>query len=174
MTMRELELVGIGDVQASLVRELETPIHNVLTVQSYVGQAAMPKPNFAFNKSRKQFHTTAIMRRLLTIKDAGTPLILGVTDVDLFVPDSSFVYGEADRETHVAIISLHRLKCDGDTWKRRTFVEAVHQAGHLIGLSYCEDARCAMFLATTITDAERRQLQLCNNCRNELVRVRRV
>ena len=57
---------------------------------------------------------------------------------------------------------------------RRTFVEAVHQAGHLVGLSYCEDARCAMFLATTITDAERRQLHLCNNCRNELAKIRRV
>jgi archaemetzincin len=174
MTMRELELVVVGDVQASFLRELEQPLLQVLGVQSYLGKSLMPTPSFAFNKDRQQFHTTAILRRLLTLKDAGTPLIMGVTDVDLFVPDSSFVYGEADREAHVAIMSLHRLKADGDAWKRRTFVEAVHQAGHLIGLSFCEDARCAMFLATTITDAERRQLQLCNNCRNELVKLRRV
>lgn len=172
--MRELQLVVVGDVQAAFLRELEQPISQVLGVASYLGKALMPTPGFAFNKDRHQFHTTAIMRRLLTIKDTGTPLILGVADVDLFVPDSPFVYGEADRESHVALMSLHRLKADGETWKRRTFVEAVHQAGHLIGLSYCEDARCAMFLATTITDAERRQLQLCNNCRNELVKLRRV
>lgn len=174
MTMRELELVVVGDVQASFLRELEPPIQQVLGVQAYLGRSLMPTPGFAFNKDRHQFHTTAIMRRLLTLKDTGTPLIMGVADVDLFVPDSPFVYGEADRESHVAIMSLHRLRADGDAWKRRTFVEAVHQAGHLIGLSYCEDARCAMFLATTITDAERRQLQLCNNCRNELVKLRRV
>jgi predicted Zn-dependent protease len=30
-----------------------------------------------------------------------------------------------------------------------------------------------MYLATTITDADRRQLHLCNNCRNELQKLRR-
>lgn len=175
MPARELQLIAVGNVPAAFLKELEIPIEQVLGVASYLGRALMPTPGFAFNKDRSQYHTTAIMRRILTLRETGTPLILGVTDVDLFVPDSPFVYGEADRESHVAIMSLNRLRADqGDAWKRRTFVEAVHQAGHLIGLSYCEDARCAMFLATTITDAERRQMHLCNNCRNELVKLRKV
>lgn len=174
MTTRELELVAIGDVQAAFLRELEAPIAQVLGVQAFLSKSLMPMPHFAFNKDRHQFHTTAIMRRLLALREPGVPLIMGVTEVDLFAPDVSFVYGEADRESHVSLMSLNRLKADGDAWKRRTFVEAVHQSGHLIGLSFCEDPRCAMYLATTITDAERRQLQLCNNCRNELVKLRRA
>ena len=63
--------------------------------------------------------TTAIMRRLLTLKETGVPLVLGIVDVDLFQPDSSFVYGEADREAHVAVMSLHRLKGRVESWKRR-------------------------------------------------------
>lgn len=174
MAVKELQLVPIGPVPVVLLREFEAPIHQVLGVDAYVGKAALAQPAFAFNKDRNQFHTTAILRRLLPMKETGTPLVLGVADVDLFVPDSPFVYGEADREAHGAVMSVWRLKGDGDAWKRRTFVEAVHQAGHLIGLSFCEDARCAMFLATTITDADRRQLHLCNNCRNELAKLRRV
>ena len=174
MAVKELQLVPVGPVQAGFLRELEAPIAQVLGVTAYLGKSLLQQPGFAFNKDRNQYHTTAIMRRLLTVKDMGTPLIIGIADVDLFVPDSPFVYGEADRESHAAVMSLWRLKADGDAWKRRTFVEAVHQAGHLIGLSYCEDARCAMYLATTITDAERRQLHLCNNCRNELAKIRRV
>jgi archaemetzincin len=174
MAVKELQLVPVGPVQAGFLRELEVPIAQVLGVTAYLGKSLLAQPGFAFNKDRNQYHTTAIMRRLLTVKDMGTPLIIGIADVDLFVPDSPFVYGEADRESHAAVMSLWRLKADGDAWKRRTFVEAVHQAGHLIGLSYCEDARCAMYLATTITDAERRQLHLCNNCRNELAKIRRV
>jgi archaemetzincin len=174
MAVREVQLVPIGQVQGPFLRELEAPIAQVLGVGAYLGKAALPAPAFAFNKDRGQYHTTAIMRRLLTIKDVGTPLIMGVAEVDLFVPDSSFVYGEADREAHASVMSLWRLKSEGDSWKRRTFVEAVHQTGHLIGLSYCEDARCAMYLATTITDAERRQLNLCNNCKNELQKIRRA
>jgi archaemetzincin len=174
MAVKELQLVPVGPVQGVFLKELEAPIAQVLGVAAYVGKPLLAQPGFAFNKDRNQYHTTAIMRRLLTIKDPGTPFIIGIADVDLFVPDSPFVYGEADRESHAAVMSLWRLKGDGDAWKRRTFVEAVHQAGHLVGLSFCEDARCAMYLATTITDAERRQLHLCNNCRNELVKIRRV
>ncbi len=174
MAVKELQLIPVGPVAVSFLRELEAPIAQVLGVTAYVGKAVLAQPTFAFNKDRSQYHTTAIMRRVLTLRDLGTPFILGVADVDLFVPDTSFVYGEADRESHVAITSLWRLKGEGDAWKRRTFVEVVHQAGHLVGLSFCEDARCTMFAATTITDAERRQLHLCNNCRNELVKLRRL
>ncbi len=173
MALKELQFVPIGPVEIGFLKELEAPLAQVLGVNAYVGKAVLPQPAFAFNKDRKQYHTTAIMRRLLTVKDTGAPLIMGIADVDLFVPDSPFVYGEADREARVSVMSLWRLKGEGDAWKRRTFVEGVHQAGHLIGLSFCEDARCAMFLATTITDAERRQLHLCSNCRNELVKIRR-
>jgi archaemetzincin len=174
MAVRELQLVTVGEVPAAFLRELEAPIAQVLGVGGYLGKASLPAPAFAFNKDRNQYHTTSIIRRLLTLKDMGTPLILGVSDVDLFVPDTSFVYGEADRESHGAVMSIWRLRGEGEAWKRRAYVEAVHQAGHLVGLSYCEDARCAMYQATTITDAERRQLHLCNNCRNELVKLRKV
>lgn len=174
MAVKELQLVPIGEVPVAFLRELESPIAQVLGVNAYVGKTVLPPPAFAFNKDRNQYHTSSIMRRLLTVREMGVPLVVGVADVDLFVPDSPFVYGEADRESHASVMSLWRLRGEGEAWKRRTFVEAVHQAGHLIGLSYCEDARCAMFLATTITDAERRQLHLCNNCRNELVKLRKV
>ncbi len=175
MTGKELQLVVVGQVPPTFLKELELPIAQVLGVQAYVGKSLLSEPSFAFNKDRGQYHTAAILRRLLTLKEAGTPHLMGVVDVDLFVPDANFVYGEADRESHVAVMSTHRLRAnEGDAWKRRTFVEAVHQAGHLVGLSFCEDARCAMYNAITITDAERRQLNLCNNCRNELVKLRRL
>lgn len=174
MAGKELQLVAVGGITTAFIRDFEEPIRTVLSTSVGCGKTPLTKPQYAFNKDRNQFHTTAIMRRLLTLKDMGTPLIMGVADVDLFVPDSSFVYGEADRESHASVMSLWRLKGEGEAWKRRTFVEAVHQAGHLIGLSFCEDARCAMYFASTITDAERRQLHLCNNCRNELAKIRRV
>jgi archaemetzincin len=171
--VRELQLIAVGEVPVSFLREVEPPIQQVLGVEAFAGRVQVGTPTYAFNKDRGQYHTTAIMRRLLTLKETGVPLVLGIVDVDLFQPDSTFVYGEADREAHVAVMSLHRLKGEGESWKRRAFVEVVHQAGHLVGLSFCEDARCAMYLATTITDADRRQLHLCNNCRNELLKLRR-
>ncbi len=94
---------------------------------------------------------------------------MGVADVDLFVPDSPFVFGEADREARVAVVSAFRLKgADAETVRRRVQVEALHQAGHLIGLSYCEDPRCVMFLAQSPADVDRKGMTVCSLCRNEL------
>src|SRR4051812_27028952 len=116
MTGKELQLVVVGTVPLTFLKELELPIAQVLGVQAYVGKPLLPEPNFAFNKDRSQYHTAAIMRRLLTLKDTGTPHLMGIVDVDLFVPDSNFVYGEADREAHVAVMSTHRLRAvEGET-----------------------------------------------------------
>jgi archaemetzincin len=170
---KDLQLVAVGSVSAAALRDLEAPIQQVLTIGTYLGKVNLGTPAYAFNKDRNQYHTTAIMRRLLTIKDPGALNIMGVTDGDLFTPDTPFVFGEADRDSHVAVLSLHRIKGETEQARRRIAVEAVHQAGHLVGLSYCEDPRCVMSLATSLAEAERRQLQLCNNCKNELLRIRR-
>jgi archaemetzincin len=72
-------------------------------------------------------------------------------------------------------MSVARLKvgADAEGLKRRTQVEGVHQAGHLIGLSYCDDPRCVMFFATSAADVDKKNLSLCNVCRNELVKLNR-
>jgi len=171
---RVLQLVAIGNVPLSLLRELEAPLSSQLGLTLGYGKPALAAPNYAFNKDRNQYHSNAIMRRLVPLLDReGT--VLGVTDVDLFVPDSPFVFGEADRESRVAILSVSRLRQGADeaTFRRRVQIQGLHQAGHLVGLSYCEDARCAMFAATSLTDVDRQQPSLCHICRNELLKLGR-
>lgn len=173
MAGKLLRLVAIGTPPPGLLKELEEPLatHMGMTVQ--LSRVELPTPTYAFNKTRNQYHSNAIIRRLPPLMEGGHLFILGVADVDLFVPDSPFVFGEADRESRVAVVSIHRLRQGTDTeqLKRRTQVEAVHQAGHLVGLSYCDDPRCVMFLASQPTDCDRKSTSLCNVCRNELAKL---
>ena len=173
MTVKELQMVTIGNISAAFLKDLEEPLSQILNTGVFMGKTQLTKPQYAFNKDRNQYHCNAIMRRLQTVKDPGATMVLGVTDVDLFVPDSQFVFGEADRASHAAVFSIFRLKGDGESLKRRAQGEALHQAGHLVGLSYCEDVRCNMFFASSVADVDRRNLGLCNNCRNELNKLRR-
>jgi len=129
MVVKELQLVPSAPSRGSSSRNSKRPSPRCWASRPTSARRCWRSRPSRFNKDRNQYHTTAIMRRLLTLKDMGTPLIIGVADVDLFVPDSPFVYGEADRESHAAVMSLWRLKGEGEAWKRRTFVEAVHQAG---------------------------------------------
>jgi archaemetzincin len=170
-----LLLVTVGNPPPVLLREVEGPLSLQLGITPVMGKAMLPTPTYAFNKDRGQYHCNAILRRLVTLLEPGQSLVLGVTDVDLFVPDSPFVLGEADRESKSAVLSLSRLRqgVEGEQLRRRLQVEAVHQAGHLLGLSYCEDSRCVMFFAQTPQDCDRKQMSLCNNCRNEFAKLNR-
>src|SRR5260370_7450615 len=105
----------------------------------------------------------------------GQSVVVGVSGVDLFVPDSPFVFGEADGESKVAVVSAHRLREGGESelLKRRLQLETLRLSGHLIGLSFCEEPKCIMYLSATLADIDRKNLNLCNVCRNELAKLSR-
>jgi archaemetzincin len=176
MPGKVLQLISVGGPPPGLMKELEEPLLTQMGVTAVQGRVPLTTPVYAYNKTRSQYHSNAIMRRLAPLKEAGQSFVLGIADVDLFVPDSAFVFGEADRESHTAVLSIFRLRTgpnDYDGMRRRTQVEAVHQAGHLVGLSYCDDPRCVMFLASTTGDCDRKTTALCNVCRNELTKLNR-
>lgn len=172
---KQLQLVSVGSPPAALIKDLIEPLHAQLGLTAVLGKTQLPSPAYAFNKDRNQYHSNAIMRRLAPLLEPPSEMVLGVADVDLFVPDSPFVFGEADREAKVAAVSIARIRqgADGDHLRRRAQVEAVHQAGHLLGLSYCDDPKCVMFLATSVQDCDRKSVSLCNVCRNELAKLNR-
>jgi archaemetzincin len=92
--------------------------------------------------------------------------VVGVVDVDLFLPDAPYVISDADRDAGAAVFSLARLGSrDAEILRRRTAVETVHAAGHLLGLSHCSDFRCAMFFSRDAADADRKGPGLCTSCR---------
>lgn len=175
MQTRVLQLVAIGIIPQATLKDLEDPITQQLGLSVVAGKKPLQAPAYAYNKDRGQYHSNAIMRRLTPLIEPAQSFALGVCDVDLFVPDSQFVFGEADRESKVAVLSVNRLKqgAEPDVARRRIQVEGVHQAGHLVGLSYCEDARCVMFLAQTPQECDRKGPALCNLCRNELAKLQR-
>ncbi|MFN7133082.1 MAG: archaemetzincin family Zn-dependent metalloprotease [Myxococcales bacterium] len=172
-----LQLVPIGSSARTWVQHLAEPIRQQFGLEAQVG-APLADPAYAFNKDRKQYHSNAILRRLSALRSREHFGVLGVADVDLFLPDHEFVFGEADRESKVAMISLTRLRPeyggqaqDAELLKSRARVEAVHEVGHLLGLSHCDDGRCVMFFSASVGDTDRKGLALCHDCRAELSRI---
>ena len=51
----------------------------------------------------------AILRRLASLRGAGGAPVVGVVDVDLFLPDAPYVIGDADRDAGAAVFSVARL-----------------------------------------------------------------
>ncbi len=160
-------LVALGGVSPRLVAAAAEALAEALAIPAKIAPS-LDRPQYAFNKDRGQYHATAILRRLASLRSQGVPVV-GILDVDLFLPDAPYVIGEADRDAGAAVFSLARLAhADPERLKRRVRVETVHGAGHLLGLSHCSDFRCAMFVSRDAADADRKGPGPCPSCRAAL------
>jgi len=134
----------------------------------------MPIPSDAYNIQRKQFHSSHILAKIDNFsKKHGLEYVLGITDVDLFVPHLNFVFGEAEYSGRAAVISLFRLKPefysqkhDRKLFVKRSVKEAVHEVGHMLRLGHCDNPTCIMFFSNSVSDTDKKGDFLCEKCRS--------
>jgi archaemetzincin len=124
-------------------------------------------PTDAFDMTRGQYRGSAVLAR---IQPAPGERVLAVTEADLYDDDLNFVFGLADPERRVALISLHRLRALADPrmFRARAAKEAFHELGHTLGLSHCADPGCVMFFSNTLADTDRKGARFCPRCQRSL------
>jgi archaemetzincin len=129
------------------------------------------EPSGAYSLARDQWLSTEFLKLLLTRVPPGANRLLGVTERDLFVPVLSFVYGQAQLDGRVAVVSLARLRPefhglapDPTALGRRGATEAVHEVGHTFGLVHCLNRRCPMSLSIDLPDLDRKSAEPCPGC----------
>ena len=128
----------------------------------------------SFNLRSGQYYATRILaaleRRAGNRKDEK---LLGVTDLDLYVPNMNFIFGEANLPGSAAIISTHGLRNTTPHGGKRLFPErlikeAVHELGHTIGLVHCETQSCVMHFSNSLADTDRKDQDYCERCLRKL------
>jgi archaemetzincin len=138
----------------------------------------IPLAPSAYDRARRQYHSTPILRQLARAKPRHVERLLGVADVDLYVPELNFVFGEADADRGVAIFSLARLQTTGSDQRaralflKRAATEAVHELGHTYGLGHCPSPRCVMWFSNTLGESDSKGLAFCAHHAWQLARVR--
>jgi archaemetzincin len=126
-----------------------------------------------FDEKREQYRSHAILSEIqsyATMKPDFTR-VLGVVDADIFVPELSFVFGEATYPGKAALISLWRLKpefygeaTNASLFLDRTLKEAMHELGHTLGLGHCPRSSCVMHFSNSISDTDIKQSLFCDKC----------
>ncbi|MFH1568378.1 MAG: archaemetzincin family Zn-dependent metalloprotease [Gemmatimonadota bacterium] len=132
-------------------------------------------PEFAYHAGRQQYWSTPMLHELETRAAAPGDRVLGVADVDLFVPVFTFVFGEALLRRPPAVISLSRLRPtfyglpdDPELTLERAAKEAIHELGHTFGLVHCADYGCVMHVSRVADEIELKGRDFCPACAGRL------
>lgn len=170
----KIYLLPLGSQDADLLDAVAQAVEEAFGIPTAI-LPPLPVPERAFNESRGQYFSTAILRSLLPFISPYALRLLAITDVDLFVPQLNFVFGEAAVDGRVCVISLHRLRPEfyGEPPDERLFIErgvkeAIHELGHTFGLRHCSDPRCVMFFSSNIEDTDRKTAQFCQETARRL------
>ena len=132
-----------------------------------------PDPASAFNLSRQQYLSTEILALMTRRTMPDDWRILGVTLYDLYIPNLTFVFGEAQLKGQCAVVSTHRLHqefyglpADPALLRGRLLKEAVHELGHTMALSHCEDYQCVMSPSHGVEWIDLKSSHFCSACRS--------
>jgi archaemetzincin len=154
-----------GAVDGDVLRFLEKKLSVLGKIDL---QPPIPLFEDAYNPLRRQYVGEFLLQALPSVD-----VTLGVVEVDIFVEDLNFIFGLALGRR--ALISLKRLRPEfyglpenRGLLQLRSLKEAVHELGHVFGLSHCPDRRCVMYFSNSLADTDYKRESYCPLCRSRL------
>jgi len=160
----------LGGVSEDLLKGIDTDVQSTYQIQTE-RLPNQPMPEEAYDPRRGQHNCYPILKFLNNLKPEHAVKILGVTDVDLFIPILTHVFGEAELGGQATIISTYRLaKGTGgdelplDQIVERTTKIAVHELAHTFRLPHCKENGCLMGSFPALKNIDNMKIQFCRYC----------
>lgn len=160
-----------GSELTGLLEPLSRDLARTFAVPCHISHECLDA-GFALDEDRAQYHSSAILKKLVAGAGQREERVLGITALDLYVPILTFVFGEALLEGNCAVVSLHRLREElyglpprTDLLLERLVKESVHELGHTFGLRHCLDWRCVMASSFAVERIDVKSAEFCASCR---------
>jgi len=169
----KITLKPLGNIADEIMEELKDRVGGIFhcPVEIKAGFSDLAR---AYNPERKQYFSSKLLASLK--KSQGEERVVGIADVDLYVPRLNFVFGEADMVSGTAIVSLCRLgqeyyglAPDEVLFLERATKEIVHELGHTFGLGHCPNNKCVMHFSNSLADTDLKKVSFCNKCRPKII-----
>ncbi len=180
--MRAIHLVAVGArgggapaLAIELLDGLAAALARLLRVSCHVSTEVLDA-TVALDSDRGQYHSTAILRAMAPAAPDPEIRLLGVTELDLFVPVLTFVFGEAQLGGPCGVVSVHRLREEfyglppsPALLGERLLKEALHELGHTFGLRHCSNRQCAMASTHAVERLDLKEARYCAECRRAVL-----
>ncbi len=173
--MSYIDIVPIGDIEEPLLAFLKKNLFQAFNIETRIRHQRFDLSS-VYDPSRNQYHSSGLLLQLIQAPSPETLKILGVTELDLFIPIFTFLFGEAQLSGIGAIVSAHRLHNpfyglpeNEDLFKKRLSKESVHELGHTFGLIHCFNLKCVMNTSTYVEDIDQKSAQFCRACERKIL-----
>ena len=131
----------------------------------------------SYSDQRKQYYSTVILESVIKSNPDLEGNVLILTEMDLFVPVLTHVFGEAQLNGKFSIVSVCRLyeefytsESDSRLVSVRSYKEILHELGHNFGLVHCKDWECVMHVSNSVEEIDIKGNYYCVSCRKKLKR----
>jgi len=168
---QRIGVIPIGDIPEIGPKVIAAHISGYLDLQANLLEP-MKTPTYALDRQRLQYNVGHILQRLESRLFTSVDKVIGILDVDLFVPVFTHVFGEARQGGRVALISIFRLRensmdtiSDSAIALERAAKVALHELCHLYDLTHCESRQCLMHFSGSLSDLDQGSFNLCRYCR---------
>jgi archaemetzincin len=168
--MSYIDIVPIGEVEETLLLFLEQNIFQTFRIQTRILNRRFDLSP-VYDPARNQFNSSGLLLQLINDASPETLKILGVTELDLFMPIFTFLFGEAQLNGIGALVSAHRLHNqfygipeDEALLKDRLLKEGIHELGHTFGLIHCFTLKCVMRSSTYVEEIDQKSIHFCRSC----------
>lgn len=166
--MKLIIIQPVGEIRNELLTSLGEGLRTVFGYPYRIStQSKIPESSY--DKYRGQYDAEVLLGEIAKHSPSISKSLLGVIDVDLYVPGLNFVFGLAGRYT--AIISVTRLRPEfygereNETlFRERLLKEAIHELGHIFGLHHCPDKLCVMHFSNSLEDTDIKSTGFCRSC----------
>jgi archaemetzincin len=172
--MKHLQLLPIGGLENGLLKEIAPALADTFRVPCEILRTGID-PEFALHGERLQYHSSQLLERMQSYLNGNTWRLLGIAGQDLYIPILTFVFGEAQMGGPCAVVSVHRLQQefyglppDREMLRQRLLKEAVHEIGHTLDLTHCDDYRCAMAPSHAVEWIDLKEPMLCPSCQGRV------
>ncbi len=166
--MNYIYIQPVGEIGKEIVGYLATRLERIFGYPCKVAQPTRV-PDSSYSADREQYNAEVLIAGMTEKTPVDAKRLLGVVDVDLFVPGLNFVFGLA--AGNAAIISLTRLrpeyygeKKNESLFRERALKEAIHELGHTFGMRHCPDIRCIMHFSNRLEDTDIKGPGFCKAC----------
>lgn len=173
--MSYIDIVPIGEVDEALLLFLRKRIQQIFKIQCRSRNSRFDL-SLVYDPVRNQYNSSGLLLQLISDPPPDTFKILGVTELDLFIPIFTFLFGEAQLNGRGAIVSTHRLHNqfygmpeDEELLKNRLLKEGIHELGHTFGLIHCFTLKCVMNSSTYVEEIDQKSIDFCKLCEQKII-----